>query len=420
MELNDSVSSAELFGPTVTVGTMKDEQERDVDTDYQCWRDYYQVATLGQECWHFLTGLSLANLRPPGPALGSYWAGLGMWQGAHLVRLVMSAEIITVINIEIFWRLHCLPSAWHQVNINWNSVSAPSLWSDEDLLQVAKSAGAEINLKFVSTPHSVPIKVWQYYRQTHHLVILRRKIKPNHDLELLSVLSYRSEISSLWESKKSILMELPSPQWMVLLVYKDMSSVTEPGSSQGSPPWELRCQLYSPPFVFGSLLSLRSKHGNISANPRGLTGWERDLLGKEALMNITWAWSVPFIVWGSHWHPGYELLYQVSTISHQRQKPMKARSGWRPTFISPHLSSDWSRARSNYMNNRQRGINQRRHLEIIRDQRMINYHGAELAGVLCLRWRLWCQIFVVRHVRLSQTESDCVRLSVWVTPAWPY
>ena len=206
MELNDSVSSAELFGPTVTVGTMKDEQERDVDTDYQCWRDYYQVATLGQECWHFLTGLSLANLRPPGPALGSYWAGLGMWQGAHLVRLVMSAEIITVINIEIFWRLHCLSSAWHQVNINWNSVSAPSLWSNEDLLQVAKSAtapaGAEINLKFVSTPHSVPIKVWQYYRQTHHLVILRRKIKPNHDLELLSVLSYRSEISSLWESKK--------------------------------------------------------------------------------------------------------------------------------------------------------------------------------------------------------------------------
>ena len=60
----------------------------------------------------------------------------------------------------------------------------------------------QINLKFVSTPHSVPIKVWQYYRQTHHLVILRRKIKPNHDLELLSVLSYRSEISSLWESKK--------------------------------------------------------------------------------------------------------------------------------------------------------------------------------------------------------------------------
>ena len=125
-------------------------------------------------------------------------------------------------------------------------------------------------------------------------------------------------------------------------------------------------------------------------------------------MNITWAWSVPFIVWGSHWHPGYELLYQVSTISHQRQKPMKARSGWRPTFISPHLSSDWSRARSNYMNNRQRGINQRRHLEIIRDQRMINYHGAELAGVLCLRWRLWCQIFVVCHVRLSQTVSDCL------------
>ena len=276
MELTDSVSSAEVFGPTVTVGTMKDEQERDVDTDYQCWRDYYQVATLGQECWHFLTGLSLANLHPPGPALGSYWAGLGMWQGAHLVRLVMSAEIITVINIEIFWRLHCLPSAWHQVNINWNSVSAPSLWSNEDLLQVAKSAGAEINLKFVSTPHSVPIKVWQYYRQTHHLVILRRKIKPNHDLELLSVLSYRSEISSLWESKKSILMELPSPQWMVLLVYKDMSSVTEPGSSQGSPPWELRCQLYSPPFVFGSLLSLRSKHGNISANPRGLIERERE------------------------------------------------------------------------------------------------------------------------------------------------
>ena len=25
-----------------------------------------------------------------------------------------------------------------------------------------------------------------------------------------------------------------------------------------------------------------------------------------------------------------------------------------------------------------------------------------------------------KSVRLSQTESDCVRLSVWVTPAWPY
>ena len=185
---------------------MKDEQERDVDTDYQCWRDYYQVATLGEECWHFLTGLSLANLRPPDPALGSYWAGLGMWQGAHLVRLVMSAEIITVINIEIFWRLHCLPSAWHQVNINWNSVSAPSLWENEDLflvpLPATAGARAQINLKFVSTPHSVPIKVWQYYRQTHHLVILRRKIKPNHDWEILSVLSYNSHIYLLSLSGK--------------------------------------------------------------------------------------------------------------------------------------------------------------------------------------------------------------------------
>ena len=82
-------------------------------------------------------------------------------------------------------------------------------------------------------------------------------------------------------------------------------------------------------------------------------------------------------------------LYQVSSISHQRQKPMKARSVWHPTFISPHLSSDWSWARSNYMNNRQRGINQRRHLKIMREQRMINYYHipAELAGIIQLYWR---------------------------------
>ena len=106
-------------------------------------------------------------------------------------------------------------------------------------------------------------------------------------------------------------------------------------------------------------------------------------------------------------------LYQVSSISHQTQKPMNARAVWHPTFISPHLSSDWSWARSNYMNNRQRGINQRRHLKIMprpENDQLLSDTSRVLAGMMQLywRWRLWCEIFVVCHVRLSQTVSDCL------------
>ena len=226
----------------------------------------------------------------------------------------------------------------------------------------------------------------------------------------------------------------------MVLVYIDMSSVTEPGCSQGSPPWleswdvnyilnHLSSHLFSPP---GTNTATSQPMPEVSVIERERKSsslyWNRSVQFYtviEAFMNIK-VGLVCFIhcvgqsLTPRVWVTVVWWLYQVSSISHQTQKPMKARSVWHPTFISPHLSSDWSWARSNYMNNRQRGINQRRHLEIIRDQRMINYHGAELAGVLCLRWRLWCQIFVVCHVRLSQAESDCVRLSVWVTPAWPY
>ena len=127
---------------------------------------------------------------------------------------------------------------------------------------------------------------------------------------------------------------------MVFVSYIDLGWVTEAGCSQGSPPWELRCQLYSGPFVFSSLLSLLSSlfsppgttHGNITANAR-----ERTLPCIEIVQfsftqlrklswTLKWAWSVSFIVLGSHWHPGYELLwcggyikYQVSRIKHKNQ-----------------------------------------------------------------------------------------------------
>ena len=48
---------------------------------------------LGQECHRPLTGL---------------------WQSDLLQRLLMSPQIITVINIEIFWRLHCIPRHQHK------------------------------------------------------------------------------------------------------------------------------------------------------------------------------------------------------------------------------------------------------------------------------------------------------------------
>ena len=225
--------------------------------------------------------------------------------------------------------------------------------------------------------------------------------------------------------------EVTSPPWLEL-VFTDLSRVTEPGCSQGSPPWELRCQLYSQPFVFSSLLSPRNQHGNITANARGLSDRERERKSSslywnlsvqfytviEAFMNIK-VGLVCFIhcvgqsLTPRVWVTVVWRLYKVSSISHQRQKPMKARSVWHPTFISPHLSSDWSWARSNYMNNRQRGINQRRHLKIMprpENDQLLSDTSRVLAGMMQLywRWRLWCEIFVVCHVRLSQTVSDCL------------
>ena len=83
--------------------------------DYQCWRDYYQVVTLGHDWARNVDISSLGSDWPTSAHLGQHWALTG-WAGAVTesppgeTRL-MSAEIITVINMEIFWRLYCLPPA---------------------------------------------------------------------------------------------------------------------------------------------------------------------------------------------------------------------------------------------------------------------------------------------------------------------
>ena len=153
--------------------------------------------------------------------------------------------------------------------------------------------------------------------------------------------------------------------------------------------------------------------------------------GKEAFMNIKVKVGLVRVIHcvGQSltprvWVTVVRRLYKVSSISHQRQKPMKARSVWHPTFISPHLSSDWSWARSNYMNNRQRGINQRRHLKRIPrpENDQLSYSGVSRNiiytgdgdGDCDARYLL---SVMSDWVRLSQTEWDSVRLSVWVTLA---
>ena len=122
--------------------------------------------------------------------------------------------------------------------------------------------------------------------------------------------------------------------------------------------WELRCQLYSQPFVFSSLLSPRNQHGNITANARGLSDRERERalpcieivqFSFTQLLKLSWtlkwAWSVSFIVSGSHWHPGYELLwcggyikYQVSRIKHKNQW-RHAQSDIQHLYL--HTSQPW-------------------------------------------------------------------------------
>ena len=113
------------------------------------------------------------------------------------------------------------------------------------------------------------------------------------------------------------------------------------------------------------------------------------------------------------WVRSYSAGEVISTINYQVSNTKTNEGTLSLTsniYISTPRSPDWSWARSNYMNNRQRGINQRRHVKII-PRHQLSY--SRVSRNIILYWRL----SVMRDICClsCQTESDWVWLSLTVS-----